>query len=142
MIRALVISCAYFDMVTRSEKAEAAHREKRLRGGAVPPHVAGRIVILVDDGLATGATMVASARSVRAHDPSRLVIAVPVGPAETCARLRREADELVCLASPDPFWAVGVYYRDFGQTLDAEVERLLGSARARKARKGESPGPF
>ena len=91
--------------------------------------IAGRTVILVDDGLATGATMIAAARAVRASKPARLVIAVPVGSAEACAHLRAEADEVVCLSSPEPFWAVGLYYRQFSQTEDREVEHLLRDAR-------------
>lgn len=131
MVRELGVSAAYLERVTKQELAEAARREQRFRGGAEPAPVAGRTVILVDDGLATGATMIAAARSARARKPARLVIAVPVGSSEACAVLQREADEVVCLATPDPFWAVGLYYRDFGQTEDAEVERLLREARQR-----------
>lgn len=100
------------------------------RDGQPAPSIQGRTVILVDDGLATGATMIAAARSVRTRKPERLIIAVPVGSAGACAQLMREADEVVCLASPEPFWAVGVYYRDFSQTEDDDVERLLREARA------------
>lgn len=131
MVRDLSVSTAYIERVTKQELAEAARREERFRGGAEPARVRGRTVILVDDGLATGATMIAAARSVRARKPARLVVAVPVGSAEACAALRREADDVVCLATPDPFWAVGLYYEDFGQTQDDEVERLLAEARAR-----------
>jgi putative phosphoribosyl transferase len=130
MVRDLGVSSAYIERVTQQELAEAARREERFRGGAEPARVAGRTVILVDDGLATGATMIAAARSVRARKPARLVVAVPVGSAEACTALRGEADEVVCLATPDPFWAVGLYYEDFGQTEDAEVERLLREARS------------
>ena len=129
MIDVLGVSTDYVDRMTKMETAEAARRESRFRGEAAPPLVAGRTVIIVDDGLATGATMIAAARSVRARKPSRLVIAAPVGSAEACAQLRGEADDVVCLWSLEPFWAVGVYYSDFGQTEDAEVERLLYAAR-------------
>ena len=126
MLHHLGVGSRYVERVTQAEKADALRREARFRHGAPAPAIEGRDVILVDDGLATGATMIAAARSVRAHHPSRLVIAVPVGSREACAALRHEADEVVCLATPDPFWAVGVYYDDFQQTEDEEVEQLLG----------------
>lgn len=129
MLQQLGVGESYIDRATKTEMAEAARREKRFRGGAAAPNFAGRTVILVDDGLATGATMIAAARSVRAHGPARLIIAVPVGSAEACDALRHEADEVVCLQTPEPFWAVGVHYRDFQQTEDDEVERLLLEAR-------------
>jgi predicted phosphoribosyltransferase len=132
MLKYLGVDEAYIERATQVEMADAARRETRFRHGATPPAIAGRDVILVDDGLATGATMISAARSVRAHTPARLVIAVPVGSVEACAALRHEADEVVCLATPEPFWAVGAYYEDFQQTEDEEVERLL-----RDARKGE-----
>lgn len=129
MLRDLGVSEAYLDRVTKTEQAESARRETRFRGGAAAPAIAGRTVILVDDGLATGATMVAAARAVRTHGPARLIIAVPVGSREACALLRAEADEVVCLATPEPFWAVGIHYQNFGQTDDSEVEQLLREAR-------------
>lgn len=129
MLRDLGIAGDYVESATTRARAEAARRESRYRGGARPLEIAGRVVILVDDGLATGATMIAAARSVRTHKPERLIIAVPVGSAGACAQLMREAEEVVRLASPEPFWAVGVYYRDFSQTEDDEVERLLREAR-------------
>lgn len=132
MIADLGVDSAYLDQVTRRESAEAARREARFRGGAPPLDVAGRTVILVDDGLATGATMIAAARSIRARRPARLVIAVPVGSPQACQRLRSEADEVVCLEAPESFWAVGLYYRDFSQTLDTEVEQLLRESRAER----------
>ncbi|HEU5173941.1 MAG TPA: phosphoribosyltransferase [Gemmatimonadaceae bacterium] len=125
IVHQLHVSPAYIAEVTTREMAEAHRREHLFRAGRKPPVLAGRTVILVDDGLATGATMRASARSVRTHDPERLVIAVPVGAPETCDELRNEADEVVCLAEPTPFYAVGLHYRDFGQTEDDEVVRLL-----------------
>ena len=134
LLRELRVGESYVDRVTETEMVEAARREARFRGGAAAPSFAGRAVILVDDGLATGATMIAAARSVGAHDPSQLVVAVPVGSVEACAALRHEADAVICLECPHPFWAVGVYYADFRQTQDDEVERLL--ARARTARFG------
>ena len=130
MLRYLGVDEQYIARATQVEMADAARREERFRHGAPPPAIAGRVVILVDDGLATGATMIAAARSVRAHKPARLVIAVPVGSAEAFATLKHEADEVVCLATPEPFWAVGAYYEHFEQTEDDEVERLLRGARS------------
>lgn len=129
IVQHLGVGESYIDRVTETEMAEAARRESRFRGGAAAPTVTGRTVILVDDGLATGATMIAAARSVRAHSPARLVIAVPVGSADACAALRHEADEVVCLDTPAPFWAVGIYYDDFRQTEDDDVEHLLRESR-------------
>jgi len=134
MIRDLGISEAYVERETKAQMAEAARREGRYRGGSSPLGIAGRTVILVDDGLATGATMLAAVRWVRARKPSRLVVAVPVGSRDACAMLRTEADAVVCLAAPEPFWAVGVYYVDFGQVEDEAVERLLREGRATSAR--------
>jgi putative phosphoribosyl transferase len=129
MLRYLGVDERYVARATQVEMADAARREAQFRHGAPPPAIAGRAVILVDDGLATGATMIAAARSVRAHKPARLVIAVPVGSTEACETLKHEADDVVCLATPEPFWAVGAYYEDFEQTEDDEVERLLRGAR-------------
>lgn len=144
IIQELGVSEAYIDRVTRTEMMEAARRETLFRGGAEPPLATGRTVILVDDGLATGSTMIAAARSVRARRPARLIIAVPVGSAEACTTLSHEADEVVCLYTPEPFWAVGIYYDDFRQTRDAEVERLLREARVRsetQSTKTPTPSP-
>lgn len=132
VIRALGIQERYVERATAEQIEEATRRERRFRAGAPVVDARGRTVILVDDGLATGATMRAAARAIRARAPARLVIAVPVGARDTCAAMRGEADEVVCLAQPDPFWAVGAHYADFGQTTDDEVERLL-SARRRHA---------
>src|SRR5207244_1760184 len=93
------------------------------------PNVAGRIVILIDDGLATGSTMRAAARALRQLGPSRIVIAVPVASTEACQELSADADEIVCAATPEPFYAVGLWYRDFSQTTDEEVHDLLQSLR-------------
>lgn len=129
MVNALGVGAPYIDSVTQVQVSEAKRRTVRFRGEAPPPRIAGRCVILVDDGLATGATMIAAARAVRAQSPAKLVIAVPVGSHEACSALKKEADDVVCLAMPEPFWAVGLHYRDFSQTEDDEVERLLREVR-------------
>ena len=90
--------------------------------------VAGRTALLVDDGLATGSTMRAAVRALRAQGPAAVVVAVPVGAPSTCAEMREEADDVVCVATPEPFYAVGQAYRDFSQTTDEEVRHLLAQA--------------
>jgi putative phosphoribosyl transferase len=110
---------------TARERRELERREAEYRGERPAPALENKIVILVDDGLATGSTMRAAARAAREHAPARLVIAVPVAPAETCEELRAEADEMVCLSKPGGFRAVGQWYEDFSQTTDEEVRRIL-----------------
>lgn len=105
---------------------ELARRERLYRGDREPLDVSGRTVILVDDGLATGATMRVAALAVRAQRPERIAIAVPVAAPQTCEELRADADEIVCAWTPWPFFAVGAWYEDFGQTTDDEVRALLG----------------
>jgi len=125
LIQAAGVTKDYLERVTAAEMAEAHRREERFRGGRPAARISDRIVIVVDDGLATGATMRASVRSVRKAEPARLVVAVPVGSQEACAALRQEADEVVCVRQPDLFWAVGLYYEDFEPTLDDEVASIL-----------------
>jgi putative phosphoribosyl transferase len=115
--------------IVEREVAELTRRERTYRGEAAPLSVEGRTVILVDDGLATGATMRAAARAVRAQNPRRVVVAAPVGARDTCESLRADADEVVCAAMPEPFRAVGLWYRDFEQVDDEGVRALLAAAR-------------
>jgi predicted phosphoribosyltransferase len=117
------------EAVVRRELAELARREQLYRGNRAPAAIAGRTVIVVDDGLATGATMRAAVAAIRRQQPRHLVAAAPVGAAETCAQLAREADEVVCAEMPVPFRAVGLWYRDFPQSTDDEVRQLLEEAR-------------
>lgn len=116
--------------IAREELLELERRERLYNGPHPLPALAGRVVILVDDGLATGSTMRAAVKAVRQQGPSRVIVAVPVAAADTSARLREEADEVVCLHTPEPFMAVGLWYRDFDQTTDAEVQQLLEAAHA------------
>jgi len=125
LIRELDVSEAYLNDVTVARQREARRREAWLRGNRPPPRIAARSVIVVDDGLATGATMRTAVRAVRKQSPARLVVAVPVGAREACAALRAEADEVMCLYAPASFSAVGSYYLRFEQTSDDEVRRLL-----------------
>jgi predicted phosphoribosyltransferase len=113
------------DQVTREEQAELERREATYREGRAPLSLKNKIVILVDDGLATGSTMKAAVLAVRAHQPARLVVAVPVGAPETCREFEGIADVVICARTPDPFSAVGLWYRDFSQTTDEEVRDLL-----------------
>ncbi|HEY6207927.1 MAG TPA: phosphoribosyltransferase family protein [Gemmatimonadales bacterium] len=131
VIHELGLSEPYITAVTRVQRGEARRRETLFRAARPAPRIQGRIVILVDDGLATGATMHAAVQSVRAQAPARLVVAVPVGSREACAALRAEADEVVCLSEPEHFGAVGSWYERFEQTKDAEVQRLLAEFAAR-----------
>jgi len=113
------------EQTAREELAELERREHAYRGARAPLEVAGKTVILVDDGLATGSTMKAAVQAVRELGPARVVVAVPTGAAETCASMRRLADEVVCARSPEDFSAVGEWYADFSQTSDSEVRELL-----------------
>jgi predicted phosphoribosyltransferase len=116
------------DEVAREEQAELERRESAYRAGRSPVEVSDRVVLLVDDGLATGSSMKAAVRAVRARTPSRIVVAVPVGAPETCRELATIADEVVCARTPADFSAVGQWYLDFSQTTDDEVRQLLSEA--------------
>lgn len=113
------------DAVAAEEERELERRERAYREGRPPALLDGRIVVLVDDGLATGSTMRAAVKAVRQLDPAQVVVAVPVGAAETCRDLAQEADEVVCARMPRPFSAVGQWYVHFDQTTDQEVRQLL-----------------
>jgi putative phosphoribosyl transferase len=113
------------DRVAREEQAELERRERTYRNGRTAVELRGRVVLLIDDGLATGATMKAAVEGVRAHNPARIVVAVPVGSPETCREFADVADEIVCASAPEYFAAVGQWYRDFSQTSDEEVRELL-----------------
>jgi predicted phosphoribosyltransferase len=129
LVRELDVTQPYLDSVIATQRAEAERREEHLRPPGTKEPIAGRIVILVDDGLATGATMRAAARSVRKAHPAQLILAVPVGSEEACLSLQAEADRLVCLLQPELFFAVGLYYTHFEATEDDEVQRILAEAR-------------
>ena len=125
VVRQLDVPQSVIDRVAAAEQIEIERRERSYRGGRPAPSVEGKTVILIDDGLATGSTMRAAARAERKLNPARIVIAVPLAAATTREVLRREADEIVCLATPEPFFAVGQWYANFEQTSDEEVRELL-----------------
>lgn len=125
IMRAAHVSEATFQARAQREWAELERRRARYLAGRARTSVAGRTAIVVDDGVATGATTVAALRAVRAMGAARVVLAVPVAPAEVLPRLEAEADEVVVLETPDPFFAVGAHYENFGQVEDAEVVETL-----------------
>jgi predicted phosphoribosyltransferase len=115
------------EAVAAREQKELERRERLYRSGRPPPDVRGRTVILVDDGLATGATMQAAVEALRQQQPARIVVAVPTASPDTCEEMKTKADDVICAITPEPFHAVGVWYQDFSQTTDEEVRDLLAS---------------
>ncbi len=129
VIESLDIPAELLEAIDAKERRELERRERAYREGRPPPELAGRTVILVDDGLATGSTMWAAVHAVRQEEPARVVVAVPVADPDVCEALREVADDVVCLSTPKPLRAVGVWYEDFSETDDAEVRELLARAR-------------
>ena len=129
LIAHLQIPEELIERVTAQQSIELERREQLYRGtrGLIP--LRGHTTILVDDGLATGATMLAAARSVRAQQPRRIVVAVPVASSSACEDIREDVDQTVCVVTPEPFLAVGAWYDDFSQTSDSEVRSLLAQSR-------------
>jgi predicted phosphoribosyltransferase len=125
VVRWFRVPAGVIDDVARKEKAELVRRERDYRAGRPPVELRDRTVLLVDDGLATGATMKAAVQAVRAQRPSRIIVAVPVGSPDTCRELAGIADEVVCARTPEDFTAVGQWYRDFSETTDQDVRVLL-----------------
>ena len=129
LVEHLGIPDQMIDAVASRERQELARRERLYRGSRSPPDVRGRTVILVDDGLATGATMFAAIEALRNQNPARIVVAVPTASPDTCEEMKQKADEIICAITPEPFHAVGRWYRDFSQTTDEEVAALLAQPR-------------
>jgi predicted phosphoribosyltransferase len=128
VVRTLDIPDEVIDAVAAAQEQELRRRERLYRGDRPPPEVRGRTVILVDDGLATGSSMRAAVAALRRLGPARILVAVPVGAPETCEELAAEADDALCARTPEPFFAVGMWYEDFTQTTDEEVRDLLARA--------------
>jgi putative phosphoribosyl transferase len=128
LVSELRLPSALIEKVTAREEMELQRREELYRQGRPAIPVQGRPVILVDDGLATGATMKAAAHALRRESPKRIIVAVPVAAEEACKESRMEVDEMICASTPAHFVAVGAWYEDFAQTTDEEVERLLKEA--------------
>jgi predicted phosphoribosyltransferase len=127
-IRTFGVTNAEIEAVTAEERLELERREHRYRDGRSAPDIDGKTVILVDDGLATGSTMRAAVEALRQEGPARLVVAVPTAAPETCQEIAALVDDMVCAITPEPFYAVGLWYDDFGQTTDEEVHDLLAVA--------------
>jgi putative phosphoribosyl transferase len=125
LIHDLGIPASVVQQVAVRERLELERRDRVFRGNRPPLRVRARTILLVDDGLATGSTMEAAILALRRLEPASIVVAVPVGAHETCERIARMADRLVCVATPSPFEAVGLWYVNFSQTTDDEVRRLL-----------------
>jgi putative phosphoribosyl transferase len=128
VVSPLRISVEAIEQVAAEEKRELERREQAYRGDRPRPDITRKCVVLVDDGVATGATMRAAIGALRQQNPARVIVAVPVAPPDTVEMLRSEADEVICLATPEPFIAISKWYADFAQVSDEDVKQLLGKA--------------
>ncbi len=139
LIRTLHIPQGAVANVVTQERRELERRENAYRSGRIAPDVTGRTAILVDDGLATGASMFAAISALRTANPAKIVVAVPVAAPEVCSAMRRVADECVCVLTPAQLYGVGAWYTDFSQTTDGEVRTILEAAARRRTPGGPSP---
>lgn len=133
VLRWYQISQNTIEAVAQVEMQELERRERAYRGNRPMPELSNRTVILVDDGLATGTSMRAAITALRPYKPAQIIVAVPTGPADTCKEFQHVADAVVCVTTPQPFWAIGAWYEDFSQTTDQEVQSLLALAAAKPA---------
>jgi putative phosphoribosyl transferase len=125
VVKLLNLTAGAIDRVAETEQRELKRRERLYRDHRPFPNLADQVVILVDDGLATGSSMRAAVKALRQQRPAKIVVAVPAAAPETCDEFKDEVDEIVCATTPDPFYAVGLWYEDFSQTTDEEVRDLL-----------------
>ncbi len=128
LIRSLEIPPQVIAAITQQEQQELERRERAYRGNRPKPNLLNRTVLLVDDGLATGASMRAAVVALREQHPARIIVAVPTAATEACAEFAKIVDEMICAETPDPFWGVGMWYYDFAPTSDEEVSALLEEA--------------
>lgn len=133
LINALRLAPPQLAAIRARETAEVERRSQRYRGDRPWPELRGRSVIVIDDGAATGATILAAVAALRRHHPAEIIVAVPVAPVDTCDLMRRAADRVVCLCSPDPFLAISIWYEDFRQGSDQDVRDLLEPEAAQEA---------
>lgn len=131
LIMSLGVSSEYVEKETERQRKEIERRMAKYRGDFPPLDIKGKTVVLVDDGVATGATTLATIRALKKQGPKELILAIPVGPLDTIARLKKEVDKLICPLVPEVFWAIGAFYAIFDQTPDEEVIRLLKECRQR-----------
>lgn len=124
VVQSFGISERTIEAVAEKEQVELERRERLYRGDSGLPSIRGKTILLVDDGVATGSTMRAAVAAIRGQHPAQIIVAVPVAPPSTCDTLRTEADQVVCAATPEPFYAVGQWYRVFDQTTDRQVREL------------------
>lgn len=134
VVGSLRIPESAIDAVAEKEQLELKRRENEYRDALPPPELAGKIVILIDDGLATGSTMKAAAIALKRQNPAKIVVAVPVSSRDTCEEFESEVDSIVCAVTPEPFYGVGMWYQDFSQTSDEEVRELLKVGRGPRAK--------
>jgi putative phosphoribosyl transferase len=134
VVNSLRIPGAAIDEVAEKEQLELKRREQVYRDSLDPPEIAGKTVILIDDGLATGSTMKAAAVALKRQSPAKIVVAVPVSSRDTCEEFESEVDSIICAATPEPFYGVGMWYQDFSQTSDEEVRELLKMTRGSTAK--------
>ncbi len=134
IVRSFQIPERVINMAAENELKELKRRERTYRGDRPKPEISGSTVILIDDGLATGATMRAATSAIKTKNPAKIVVAVPTGAPDTCELFKKEVDEVICIATPEPFYGVGAWYGNFSQTTDEEVCELLDKAMALPAR--------
>jgi putative phosphoribosyl transferase len=127
LIQQLGVPEDYIERETERQRREIERRAREYRGDRPPLDLAGKTVVVVDDGVATGATTMATLRALKKQELKELILAIPVGPPDTVRELGKEADRVICLSTPRLFWAVGTFYAVFDQTSDAEVKQLLGA---------------
>jgi len=137
----LRISAETLEHVAARELLEVQRRDRAYRGERPQPGIQGKTILLIDDGIATGATMRAAIAVLKAQKPQQIVVAVPVAPLDTCRALNAEVDQVICLATPDPFYAIGLWYKNFAQTTDEQVRKCLAQQYQNHTLLATTPNP-